>query len=528
MTFRSQAAALEAYRAGQADDGLRIAGEIVATNPHAADAYLAQVLIQLRKGDLSATAEALKKLAKLRSADWILQALRADFARGGVPPITKDMALRLGGFLRGALPLLGPALQPAQRRAKHAFVNVLGSSWIRSFGGNPAFFPLFIGMGPTTLLLTDETAAVTRRKLDENLRRCDTTRDTLLMFGSDAHYQAINFLAARGSADRPVTAEDLAAMDACAQRHRPMLEDARKLVTGRLFLVGSTPMREDLTVKLAQRLNIGLRKVCEETGVEFLDWWSVLADPETQQLKSNLGADAYPNDAHFRIEATELFIDLLKAERVFSPEVPSTSSYDWTHVFECEVNKSERTRIWCEPAISPNNAVKSHKIAASHLGQRVAEIVTLFAAIRPDPLIAMINVRDAYLPIMVPAAAHAGCLAASSNPRDVEAGQMVLDFYGRSDVTLRLHGPDFWADFDGQGFDLVVMEISPKDVEGDSVRCQEALARMGAVGAVLIATCQPARITELELKGRRIVAQMDLPNRHIPTVWHNYALVIVR
>jgi len=527
MNLGSRAAALDAYRAGHAAQAAELAEQILAQDPNAADAWLALALLRLRQGDVAAV-EAFKKLARLRSADWILAALRAEVARAGMPAISKDMAVRLGGFLRSALPTLSPALEPTQRRAQHTYVNVVGSSWVRSFGGNTAFFPLFIGMGPTTLFLTDEAAAVTARKVDENLRRCDITRDTLLMLGSDAHYRATNFLKDRTTADPVPNADDFAAMDAAAARHRPMLEQARKLVTGRLFLVGSTPMREDLSVKLAQRLNIGLRQVCADTGVEFLDWWDVLADPVTQQLKANLGADAYPGDAHFRIETTEIFIDLLKAERVFDDAVATSSDYDWTHVFECQVNQSERTRIWCEPAISPNNAIKSHKIAASHMGQRVADIVSILAAERQAPLIAMLNVRDGYLPVMTPSHVHVGCVAASADVRDVEAGRMVLDFYGRTDVELVQHGPDLWRTLEGKALDFIVAQIHPKDVAGDEARCQEVLNRVGAGGTLLIATPEPERVAQMNLGARKVVAQVDLPNRHIPEAWRRYALVIVR
>jgi hypothetical protein len=528
MKLGAGAEALELYRAGRVDAALDRAVAALERDPHSAHARLVQALVAFRRADAAATVEALKALQKLRSADWILASLRTDFATQGAPRISPDLATRVGGFLRAALPALSPPLAPSHRQARHAFVNVVGSSWVRSFGGNTAFFPLFIGMGPTTLLLSDQTAAVTQRKLEDNLRRCDPTRDTLIMLGSDAHYRSIDFLKDRGTQSRSPTPEDLAAMDAAAERHRPLLEQARKLMTGRVFLVGSTPMREDLAVQLAQRLNRGLRKVCAETGVTFLDWWDVLADPVTQHLKSGLGADAYPGDAHFRIETTELFIDLLKAEGVLPPETPATSDYDWTHVFECEVHPSERTRIWCEPAISPNNAIKSHKIAASHLGQRVADVVTLLAAERADPVIAMFNVRDAYLPIAVPGGVHAGCLAATGNGRDVEAGQMALDFWGRSDVTLRRQTPDLWREVGERAFDLIAIQIHPSDVAGDEARTQEALDHLAPAGAVLIATPAPERAGAFDLKGRRPIAQLDLSNRHLPEAWRRYALILAR
>jgi hypothetical protein len=165
--FISATAALSAYRAGRIDEAVAYAGEALARDPTAAEAHLCLALIALRRQDVPAMIEALRACARSRSGEWIMEGLRADFEKLGMPQLSSDLAFRLGGFLRSKLGPLGPAPQPEQRRSDHVFANVVGTSYVRSFGGNTALFPLFIGMGPTMLLLTEEAAAVSRRKFFE-------------------------------------------------------------------------------------------------------------------------------------------------------------------------------------------------------------------------------------------------------------------------------------------------------------------------------------------------------------------------
>jgi len=281
-------------------------------------------------------------------------------------------------------------------------------------------------------------------------------------------------------------------------------------------------------VQLSRRLNIGLRKVCEEVGVGFLDWWDALADPSTGHLKSELSANAYPGDAHFRIETTGLFIDLLKAEGVISDAVESTVDYDWSHVFECEINKTERTRIWCEPSISPNNALKSHKVAASHVAGKTADILMAFLLPAPKGPIAVLNVRDGYLPTLIPPQVHAGCLAVTGSEADLQTGQVVFDFYGRSDIQLRLGGAALLDDVRNQPFSYVIAEIHPASLEEDERCIEDFLSACGPTTDILIGTPDPGRLERLNLGGRKVVTLIPTGNRHIPEAWRDYAVAILR
>lgn len=527
MTLLSAASPLASYQAGRADEALVLAEQVLAQDPWAAEAHLCRALIAIRRDAIPELAEAARACLAARSGLWFLERVRADFQRMGVPGLRRDMALHLGSILRSGLGPLGPVLKAEQRRGDPAQVNVVGTSYVRSFGGNAAFFPLFIGMGPSTLLLTEETSAAVRRKFQENLKRVDPRRDTVLVLNGDVYYHATNLLGLRDPADTAPTAADLALMETVAARHRPILEDACKLIEGRVMLLGSTPTYSPLMDALSAHLNPRLREVCEAAGVTFLDWWDHLADPQTQHLRAEYSANAYPQDVHFSLATTELFMRLLKAEGVLPEAAAAAADFEWTHVFECQIDPGERTRIWCEPGVSPNNAIHSHKIAASHLGQRVSDLVSCLAALSPGQTFAMVNVRDAFLPVTIPAALHSGVLALTDTAANLRVGQSVLDFYGRTDVRLQVLDEDSLAAVDGQRFTNVVVEIHPDTAEADEARANAFLRRIGGCDCVVVASPFEARLSNLDLQGKTPNVSKNA-NRHLPEVWRDYAIVVAR
>ncbi|MBP6878993.1 MAG: hypothetical protein KBC34_13290 [Phenylobacterium sp.] len=528
MSFISASVPLASYRRGNTDEAIEIAGKVLALDPNAAEAHLCLGLIAFRKGEAAAAMDAFRKCTVSRSGEWVLERVRDDFARWGIPAMGRDIAMRFGGFLRSNLSPLGPVLPSDLRRADHSYVNVVGTSYVRSFGGNPAFFPLFIGMGPTMLLLTEETAAVSRRKFHENLKRLDPARDTVLVLNGDTYYHATNLLKIRTSDSPHATADDLALMDSVAQRHEPILLDARKQITGRVMLLGATPSYSPLMDQLSAHLNQRLKAVCERVGVDFLDWWDHLADPVTQHLHAKHSANAYPGDVHFSLATTELFMSLLKDDGVFGPDIVPSYDFDWTHVFECEIDKSERTRIWCEPGVTPNNAFKSNKIASSHLGQRAADLLCCLAAQKAEQTFAMVNVRDGHTPISLPPQVHSGCVALTDSLPNRRVAQMVLDFYGRADVQLRLCDDEALADLTGAAFTYLILIIHPDTASDDEHRCNEVLARIGPCPNVIIMTPLPERLAQLRLNGRSVATQIAISNRHVPEVWHQYTVAIAR
>jgi hypothetical protein len=524
MIFPSSAAANAAYRAGKHDDALVIAEQILAKDPYNVDAHLVTGLIRIRRDDSAGAIAKLKDCIGLRPVEWLVERLRGDFQMLGTPPLRREMVFRLGGLLRSRLKTLGPALPPQHRRADPNFINVVGSSYVRSFGISTVFFPLFIGQGPTTLLLTESEAAITQRKFRENLKRVDGRRNTLLITGADPYYYIINLLKAGGARPNGALPQDFAMMDAAAERHRTILTEAKALISGELILLGATPTYDDVINTLSKRLNVQLKVLCDEVGVTFLDMWDALTDPATGQLRDTDCAKAYPGDIHFSRQATEKIMQALQSGG-YLPLETAPADYEWTHVFECRVDASELTRIWNEPAVTVKNIARSHKIAASHVSASLADLLTCLATERPDQTLLMINVRDGHLATAVPPQVQAGCWAFTDTVENLQAGRQVLDFYGRSDVILQLS--DDLAQLEGQTFSRVVLQIHPASVEADEARCNEVLRTLGPAPSVIIATPFPDRIGKLDFGGRKPVV-VNVSNEHIPAEWHNYSIMVVR
>jgi hypothetical protein len=517
-------AAHTAYHAGKFDDALQAAERAIADNPYAVEAHLTIALVMLRRTIVAATIASLKKCIAVRSAEWILERLHQDFQAHDVPPLPKDMAFQLGAFLRSNLNALPPALLPEHHRAPHEFMNIVGTSHVRSFGGNRAFFPLFIGIGPTMLLLSEAAAAITRRKFRENLRRVDTRRNTMLVLGGDPFYYVTELANAGASRPGGATAEDLALMDAVAERHAPILADAQRQISGTLMLLCVTPMHHDLMNQLSRHLNHRLKALCDATGVVFLDWWDEVADPVTGHLRADYCVNAHLGDVHFSLSATTRFMQLLQRDGWFGDAVEPSCLFNWSHVFECKIDVDESTRIWCEPSVWVN-AFQSHKIASSHLSTQVADLLTCLGAQFPDQIFLMVNVREGFLPVTVPAHVHSGCLAFTDTEDNLQVGQAVLDFHGRLDV--RLHRSDDFAMLDRRSFSQVVLLLYPDTFEADQQRCNDVLSRIGAAPSIIVATPFPDRLGGLDLGQRRIVT-FCISNRHIPVQWRNYSIAVVR
>lgn len=524
MAFRSRSAPRALYRAGKHDEALALADHATALNPYDVEAHMTAALIHYRRGVVPETIARLKSCLAARSGEWVLERLRQDFMAFGRPPIRKDMGFRLGALLRSSLGLLGPALPAEHRIAKPEFMNVVGTSYVRSFGGSPAFFPLFIGMGPTMLLLNEEQTAVTRRKFKENLRRVDSTRNTMLVLGGDPYYHVLGLQQAGSERPDGPTQEDLDAMDTVATRHIGIMEDAKALISGKLMLLCVTPTQNDLMNALCRRLNQRLKEICADRDVIFLDWWDELADPKTGRLKAEYCANAYPGDIHFTLSTTKRFMELLKEDGLFGESITPSCDYDWTHVFECVVDESEKTRIWCEPSVTPRNAFQSHKVASSHLNGLLADLLTAIATDQADQTFLMMNVRDAYLPVSLPPQVHSGCHAFTDTPENLVVGQQVLDFYGRRDVQLGLGGD--LSELSASGYSHLVFLIHPDTYRADEARCNVVLATVQNYQSIIVGTPFPDRIGSLNL-GARKANPFGISNRHIPEQWRNYTAFVV-
>lgn len=525
MSFYSSAAAHAMYRSNRFDDALAVAERILADNPHESEAHMTVALVCFRRNDVAGTIESLKKCLPSRSAEWLLERLRQDLQAHGRPPLQRDMAFKLGAFFRSNLNNLGPALAPEHRRAGPAFINVVGTSYVRSFGASPAFLPVFIGMGPTMLLMTEAQASVTQRKFRENLKRIDPRRSTMLVVGGDPYYRVVALRTDKVDRSQGATDEDFALMDVVAERHRQILNDAQAVVTGPLMFLAATPTFDDLTNELCVYLNARLKALCEAQGVVFLDWWDKLIDPATGHLRADFSANAYPGDIHFSLSTTKFIMELMQQDGLLPDGVEPSSAFAWSHVFECEIDPSEKTRFWCEPGVTPRNAFQSHKIASTHLNFRVGDILTCLGVQYPEQTILMANVRDGFLPSVVPSQVHAGCLAFTDTADNLQIGRAVMDFYGRLDV--RLESPDRFDLVDGRTFSQLVLLIHPATAEADEQRARALIGRLESAPSIVIGTPFPERIDRLGL-GERPKNLTAVSNRHVPEEWRNYTVAVVR
>ncbi len=518
--------ALAVFRAGNAAEALAIADGVLADDPCSADALLTRAMIRLARGAMKDAIPDLRAAAELRSGEWLLERLRVELMARSRLSFPLEDAMKLGGLLRSRLSAVGPIPAPARRTADHEFINIVGTSFVRSFGGNTCFMPVFVGMGPGMLLLTEDTAATTRSKMLENLKRVDLSRPTVLIVGGDAYYHIENLLKTRKDASAPVSEEDFALMEWVAERHRPLLAAAKRMVKGRLLLLCSTPTQEHRMNVLSHHLNQHLATVCRETGVEFLDWWEDLADPVTDRLADKYSAKAYPGDIHFTLETTGLFVKRLQEIGVLSARVPAAVNYEWSHVFECDIGVGEKTRIWCEPNVSPNNAVKSHKIAASHVYGKLADLLTA-TLIASGPQSALyVNVREGYLPTTLPAALISRSVALTRSANDACLARAVLDFWGRSDVVLRLLEPGVAQAIAGFEPTLIVGATYPDTREEDIAALNGILAAEGRAKMLALLLIDPADVARVDLKGYQLQAKVLVGHRYVPPAWQQTTLFL--
>lgn len=519
--------AFAAYRAAEYERARRIVVDVLRDNPGDCDALLCEGLIHRRCGDIRSAVKSFQRCAAAKSVEWLAGRLREDHQWQPIPDTALDDALAIGNFLRARLSPIKPALPMTHHKADGQCLNVVGTSFVRSFGGNTCFFPLFIGMGPTTNVLTEESFAVARRKFAENLRRLDVRRDTIVVIGTEMYYHVLNQLGTRPHGSPDITDDDRNLVVTVTDRYRQLLLDLKEIVRGRLMLLGQTPAYDDMMNALFLDLNQRLAGVCSDVGVLYLDWWKHLADPASNRLRPDLSANAYPQDIHFALTTTGLFIGKLQESGVLDENAVAEQNFEWSHMFECEIEPSERTRIWPEPGVSPNNAFRSHKIAASYLAGRLADLATALLNQRADPFILIANCRDAWLPVNIPPQLVSVTIALTDSADSRNLGQMVVDFYGRSDVVLLEHGGEALERLQGIAFSCVILCLYPDTYSADVERARQIMDRVAKPSRILVMTPFPDRLNDLSGLGFASVVAIKVGNRHVPEPWRDTTLAIL-
>ena len=519
--------AFAAFYAGMTDLALVIADAILGSDPNCADAHLCAALVHLQRNEIRPAVNHMQKCVASRSVEWVLEKVRAENARHPSGSIALDDGMILGAFFRSRLEEVAPLLPHHHHRANGACINVVGTSFVRSFGGNSCLFPLFIGMGASTMLLTEDLCGITQRKFVDNLKRIDTRRPTILSLGAETGYYARNHEGLRPHHElNEVTDADRAVIAQVAENYRAFLLGIQKEVSGPLMLLGAIPSFDDVINEMSYDLHGKLAAICDEIGVTFLDWWDDLVDPETKHMYAHMSANAYPNDNHLTLAATGMIVDKLKALGVLDENAHSGQDYEWSHVFECQIEPSEKTRIWPEPSVSPNNAFQSDKIALSFLGGRFADLLVALLANRPLQSLLIVNATDAWLPAAIPPQVVAGCVALTHSPESAKLGQIVLDFYGRSDVSFMVTNDESLQRLVNIDFTYAVVCLYPDSYDSDLARARQVLNAVRKPQNMLVMTPFPDRLPDLAGLGFASVAVAKIGIRHIPAKWHEMSVAM--
>jgi hypothetical protein len=518
--------ALAEFRGGNIQQALAIADGVLADDPASADALLTRAMVRLTQGAFKDALPDLRVAADLRSGDWLLERLRIEFsARKGLALPLED-AQKLGGFIRSRLSPLGPIITGERRSAPGNRVNVVGSSYTRSFGGNSCFLPILVGMGSDLLFLNEDVAAISRRRMIEAIGRLDRGLPTILTLGHDSHYHTKNLLKTRKTVGAPFGRGDYALMEKVAERHRPLLNEAQKIVSGRLFLLCAPPGDDDRTNALSRRLNKQLAAICREMRVEFLDWWSDLIDSSTGRLAGRYGGKEFSGANNFAVAATGLFIRNLKSMGVLDGTVSPTANHEWTHVFECDTGAGSPTRIWCEQDVTPRNAVNSHKVAASHIYGKLADFMTAMFVATGSQSALYVNVRDGYLPTVLPSSLVSRSIALTASQSDAVAARSVLGFWGRSDVKLEVMSEipaGAIADFDAS---LIIGATYPDSVAADLLAINAVLKLRRPARLLALLLLDPTDAARVALDAYSPVARVTLGHSLVPRAWQQATLLV--
>jgi hypothetical protein len=184
--------------------------------------------------------------------------------------------------------------------------------------------------------------------------------------------------------------------------------------------------------------------------------------------------------------------------------------------------------VWCEPGITPANAAKSQKIAASHLYGKLADLLasTLLAS-GPQPAL-YINVRDGYLPTAMPAALISRSVALAVSATDTRMARVLLDFWGRSDVVLRQLSQEALAGIANFQPSLVVGATYPDTVEADIDAINMVLASRRPVKTLALALADPTFADRVRIGGYKVLARVALGQDQSLPDWQKFTVFLLQ
>jgi len=327
------------------------------------------------------------------------------------------------------------------------------------------------------------------------------------------------------SGDVPLRPIDYSLMQACAVRYRPILEEVRRLLpTGSVAMLGSTPNFHRNANALSVHFNQHLRVLCGQYDIVFVDVTNRLLDPATNLFQSRFSARAFNDDPHLNDAGLEVVTRALCAVGFLPPDALGRPKFDWSNVFQFNIVETEVTRIWCEPGVSPNNAVRSPKIACSFISEAVADLLTVECLERKASSLALFNVRDGFLPASLPCALKAECVSMSLDIADHFAARRVLAFAGRPDILLIRPDQDSLGDMNLDCDGGVVMAY-PGSFSVDVEKARAFVAKTTLQWLMVVGPAEMPVNWPVEL-GYRLQKSMFVKNSHIPEVWREFSVCI--
>ena len=514
---------------GEWQDAVPLANEMLQHFPGSGDAAYALFIAKLASGQADMTI--FKQAVAGRSADWVVRMLRDD-----LPGLCQDdpqWRARMGKFFRSLLPILDAGRHKAGDQADQGYVNAVGTSIIRTFGSNPIYFPLFIGMGNTLIGVTEQSATQMVEKYIENIRRLDLTRPLLVAAGVEPFVHVTNYPPFCVSFPKPddgtplgevaLRPQDIALMQTCAVRYRPILAEIRRLMpNGSVTMLCSTPTLYRNVNVLAQHFNAHLRVLCGQYDIPFLDVSPRLTDPVTNLFRQEYSAGAFEGDHHINSAGLAIITEELCRMGFLPEEAKSLPDYAWSNVFNFSVVCSEVTRIWCEPEVSPNNALRSPKIACSFIGEGALDLFVVESLRRAADSLLLFNVRDGFIPVNLPRPLKGECVSVSLTERDYLSARRVLAFAGRFDV-LPIRPERIIEAPSNAAFDGALAMIYPNSLESDVESAKAFFAKVD-MKWLFVAAPENADPSWVEDSGMGLRETLSLGNSHIHPDWRGFSI----
>jgi hypothetical protein len=312
-------------------------------------------------------------------------------------------------------------------------------------------------------------------------------------------------------------------MSVAAGRYGDILREIKERVRGRLILYNVLPTFDARVNALTRFMNDELKRVCAALGVVFLDIYDDIVDPASGLLRQEVAAVAFKGDFHLNDSALPIVMKHLRQLGIVDDRTDPACRFHWSYVFGYSVSPGEESRVWCEPDVSPSNAMTSDKIACSMLANAALDYLSVNLLGRPGARVLMINAKEGYLPLNAPAGLMGRCVAVADNAEYAGMARRIAAFAGRRDIELVTFGTPEMERLGEGPFDFVVVNLHPDTIAEDCRRARDVLGRVTAQTMHVLSPRADA-IAALGPTARRVGTVLGISNKHIPAKWQDYSV----